>query len=50
MNEEDDIAEAVDSIVDDVDVDIEREADKLGISSSELADRVANEIKARDRD
>lgn len=48
MSNEDQITEVVDEIVDDLDpVRIENEAERLGITSQVLIDRVANEAKIR---
>jgi uncharacterized protein YidB (DUF937 family) len=48
MSNENDIVNAVDEIVDNLDPDdVEREARRLGISTDELLDRITVEIKAR---
>lgn len=45
---ENDIVEVVDEIVDDIDPpNIKREAERLGISTDELLDRIVVEVKAR---
>lgn len=48
MSEQDDIAEVVDEITDDVDPSrVENEAVRLGISPHELIDRVRTEVLVR---
>lgn len=47
MDDEDRIAEEIDNIVDEFTSLIERKADQLGLGQKEIADRVANELKAR---
>jgi hypothetical protein len=48
MADEQEILEAVDRIVDEIEQPLIREAEALGIEEKVLADRVANELKARD--
>lgn len=47
-DEQQEIIEAVDRIVDELEPILIREAEALGIEEKVLADRVANELKARD--
>jgi hypothetical protein len=47
MEREDEIIEAVDAMVDDLDVVVEREARRLGIPTDDLLKRIANELQAR---
>ena len=48
MSNETDIVEAVDEIVDDLDVDrLEDEAERLGITPADLLKRVVSETQAR---
>jgi hypothetical protein len=50
MPAEQDIIDTVDEIVDDIDpVRIEREADRLGLSTDELIERVLHQLKTRVR-
>lgn len=44
---DDEIEEAVDNLVEELEGSAEREAKRLGIEGSEMLDRIANEIKAR---
>lgn len=41
------ISEAIDRIVDTIEDALARTADELGLDENEVADRVANELKAR---
>lgn len=47
MTDEEQIKDAVDEIVDEVETPVEKWAKALGLDEAEIADRVANEIKAR---
>lgn len=44
---DDEIVEAVDNLVEELEGKAEREAKRLGIAPEEMLDRCANEIKAR---